>query len=644
LSIIFLTQNVNAQSNKQKDTLLVQSLIDSTRKYNDFNFKKALYFGDSALKLAKRINQTYGIIKAYGVLGDNYWFHSDYINAQKYYFRCYKLSDSMNYKGGIANSLYNIGWIVCIQQHNYGEIHYLYDANRIYGELRDTSAIKNVFGAIGSCYSDKFKYGKSKNDFDSALKYFNMTIEIGKKNKQWKRSIAVAYDNLGDLFSITSDYKSAVFYTDKALEIMKTLKDSTVIINCINNKASYYLYLKNVNEAIKLAKYVYAYSIRNDSREHQKSSILTLANSYSKMGEYEKAFKALNEYLNLKEETDREAYSNDLQQMQNTEEINKRETDLKQIRQQSEIQELKNKRKSIYISILIGIGIVILVFAYLAFRQSKIRQLTNLRLKEQNKVISEKKLEIEQSIEYAKGIQTAFLPEKDKLDSFLKHNFIFYKPKDVVSGDFYWYLIADDKKDILLACADCTGHGVPGALMSMIGINTLQQLSAERKIKSPSTILKYLNNEIKNSLKQNSDQTIRHDGMDIGLAHFDPINLKLKYSAANRPLYIVRDKEVMEYRATKYAIGGFTNYDQVFEEIEIDLKKGDFICMTTDGYADQFGGSNGKKFMTKNFKKLIVTISSLKSLEQLSELEKVFSQWKGNYNQVDDVCVIGINV
>ena len=130
MSIIFFTQYVNAQSNKQKDTLLVQSLIDSTNKYNDFNFKKALYFGDSALKLAKRNNQTYAVIRAYGVLADNYWFHSDFINAQKYYFRSFKLSDSLGYKSGIANSLYNIGWIICIQQHNYRETHYLYDANK----------------------------------------------------------------------------------------------------------------------------------------------------------------------------------------------------------------------------------------------------------------------------------------------------------------------------------------------------------------------------------------------------------------------------------------------------------------------------------------------------------------------------------
>jgi serine phosphatase RsbU (regulator of sigma subunit) len=279
----------------------------------------------------------------------------------------------------------------------------------------------------------------------------------------------------------------------------------------------------------------------------------------------------------------------------------------------------------------------------LLFKQGKLRQLTNLKLKEQNKIISEKKLEIEQSIEYAKGIQTAFLPGRDELSLILKENFIFYKPKDVVSGDFYWYLVSEDQKGILLACADCTGHGVPGALMSMVGINILQQLSVERKMRSPGLILKYLNAEIKNSLKQNSDQSKQRDGMDIAIIYLDLAGQKLIFSGANRPLYLVREQQLMEYKATKHAIGGFTKYDQSFEEIKIDLQRNDLICLSTDGFADQFG-KDGKKFMTKRLKDLLAQISHLSAAEQLAELESVFNNWKGRQEQVDDVCLIGIKV
>ncbi|MBK7818650.1 MAG: serine/threonine-protein phosphatase [Sphingobacteriaceae bacterium] len=226
----------------------------------------------------------------------------------------------------------------------------------------------------------------------------------------------------------------------------------------------------------------------------------------------------------------------------------------------------------------------------------------------------------------------------------IKENFIFYKPKDVVSGDFYWYLINEDQKGLLLACADCTGHGVPGALMSMVGINILQQLSVERKMRSPGLILKYLNAEIKNSLKQNSDQSIQRDGMDIAIIHLDLASNKLTYAGDNRPLYIVRNREVIEYKATKHAIGGFTKYDQAFEEVKIDLQRDDLICLSTDGYADQFGGPEAKKFMTKNLKALLVKIAHLSAAEQMVELETVFNNWKGRHMQVDDVLIIGLRL
>jgi serine phosphatase RsbU (regulator of sigma subunit) len=166
----------------------------------------------------------------------------------------------------------------------------------------------------------------------------------------------------------------------------------------------------------------------------------------------------------------------------------------------------------------------------------------------------------------------------------------------------------------------------------------------ERKILSPGLILKYLNAEIKNSLKQNSDQSTQRDGMDIVLIHLDPTMRKLTYSGANRPLYVVRNKEVTEYKATKHAIGGFTKYDQVFEEKTIDLEGGDFICLSTDGYADQFGGPNGKKLMTRKLKDFLTEVYLLSAHEQKAKLEQAFNNWKGQQAQVDDVCLIGFKV
>jgi len=315
-----------------------------------------------------------------------------------------------------------------------------------------------------------------------------------------------------------------------------------------------------------------------------------------------------------------------------------------QLQQSNEIEELKNKRKTTYIFFLGGIGLIIITIAYLLYRQNRLEKNSNIQLQDQNKIISEKKREIEQSIEYAKGIQTSFLPDKELLDIFLPSNFIFYQPKDIVSGDFYWFETSKNKKQILIACADSTGHGVPGALMSMVGINMLQQFCGVEKLNPPATILKNLNNEVKNALKQNAEQNKQRDGMDLALIKLDLEKNRLLFSGANRPLYIIKNKELTELKPTKCAIGGFTKYNQEFEEIEVQLEKGDMIVMTTDGYADQFGGENGKKLMTKKLKSLLLDIAHLSCEEQLSRINTAFKEWKGGNDQIDDVCIIGITI
>ncbi|MBL7918391.1 MAG: SpoIIE family protein phosphatase, partial [Bacteroidia bacterium] len=174
--------------------------------------------------------------------------------------------------------------------------------------------------------------------------------------------------------------------------------------------------------------------------------------------------------------------------------------------------------------------------------------------------------------------------------------------------------------------------------------NTLNQIHTEKHISNPGEMLTHLNNQIKDSLKQNSQKAKQRDGMDLSLIKINLKENKLKFAGANRPLYLVRNKEVIEYKATKHAIGGFTDYNKLFEEVEIDLLSGDFICLATDGYADQFGGIDGKKFMTKNFKKLLVNISDLKAYEQQKYLNETFEAWRGPHEQVDDVCVVGIKI
>ncbi|MBI4947459.1 MAG: SpoIIE family protein phosphatase [Bacteroidetes bacterium] len=276
-----------------------------------------------------------------------------------------------------------------------------------------------------------------------------------------------------------------------------------------------------------------------------------------------------------------------------------------------------------------------------------------------SKIIEIKNQETRQSIEYSLRIQKALLPEIDYINKFLPDSFIFYRPKDIVSGDFYWIKqisnepnkftsatdnlkLETENHKLLIAAADCTGHGVPGAFMSLIGAEKLND--AIDHTTHVGEILKLLNKGVKSALHQDASDSSTRDGMDIALCCYDTISKKLYYAGANRPLWLISNNSLIENKPTKTAIGGLTDQNQEFEVKVIPLKKDDTFYIFSDGFADQFGGPDGKKMMTKRFKDFLLQINSLPMNEQKTEIEKHFTAWKGNCEQVDDVLVIGVRV
>ncbi|MCH2236109.1 MAG: SpoIIE family protein phosphatase [Crocinitomicaceae bacterium] len=260
-------------------------------------------------------------------------------------------------------------------------------------------------------------------------------------------------------------------------------------------------------------------------------------------------------------------------------------------------------------------------------------------IQDKNKVLQEQKKEIEDSINYAQRIQQAILPLEEEMKKWIPEAFVLFRPKDIVSGDFYWFMEKDGK--LIFICADCTGHGVPGAFMSMIGSDRLNIIVAERKITSPSQILSELNRAIKMSLKQDGQKDSTKDGMDAAICTIDTKTKKLMYAGANRPLWIVKNDIISEIKATKVAVAGFTDDDQVYEEHVLDLEEGMRFYMSSDGYADQFGGQFEKKFKVKNMKSLILRIQDKDFQEQRNVLESEIVNWMGEVEQIDDICVVG---
>ena len=263
-------------------------------------------------------------------------------------------------------------------------------------------------------------------------------------------------------------------------------------------------------------------------------------------------------------------------------------------------------------------------------------------LDKKNIIIEDKNKEIIDSITYALRIQQAKLPKKEEIYDSLPQSFILFKPKDIVSGDFYFF--QKNNQLIFIAAADCTGHGVPGALMSMIGSEKLEDAVSQSI--DTSVILKQLNKGIKTSLRQSDSDESTRDGMDIAICSVDPENRIVKYAGANRPIWIIRNgqAEVQEIKGTKKAIGGFTEDIQHFNSHEINLEQGDTFYIFTDGYADTFSGQNNKKLTTKKFKEILLSMQNKSMQEQELYLANFIENWKAGTEQVDDILVIGVRL
>ena len=249
-------------------------------------------------------------------------------------------------------------------------------------------------------------------------------------------------------------------------------------------------------------------------------------------------------------------------------------------------------------------------------------------------------LDITASIRYAKRLQDSILPQQQYIKSLLPESFVLFKPKDIVSGDFYW--VQDTPSKVLFAAVDCTGHGVPGAFMSLIGANALSRIVGENGVEKPAIILDELNRLSSEALNKSTEGNEVRDGMDAAICSFDKKTNTLEYAGANSPLYLIRNNEVIQYKADKFAIASFTPNSKNYVNHEIQIEEGDIIYLFTDGYADQFGGKRGKKYMYKEFRTLLLEIKDKPAIEQKSILNATIEEWRGAHEQVDDILIFGV--
>jgi len=275
-------------------------------------------------------------------------------------------------------------------------------------------------------------------------------------------------------------------------------------------------------------------------------------------------------------------------------------------------------------------------------RQNNLKRKANKELALKNDLITEQKKEITDSIQYASRIQNAMLPPGDYIDNLMPERFIIYMPRDIVSGDYYYITEKDDR--VICVAADCTGHGVPGAFMSMLGIAYLNEIISKHTELHTDEILGELRNHVIKSLHQTGKEGESQDGMDLSIFILDPESRKLEYSGANNSLLIFRNGEMLEYKCDKMPIGIHTRYKEPFTRHNMVLEKGDMVYTFSDGYPDQFGGPSEKKFMIKKFKRMLMEIHMKSMSEQRKIMEDTLQEWMADTDQIDDILVIGVRI
>lgn len=631
---------------------VIDSLTTEEEKYRKYGIQK-----DSLTK--------YQVFSKMNI-GSEYSYQGKYKIALSYYKQALKLAEKSSDKHSQAAALNNIANIYADQKFNDEALRYYQMSYDLLIELKNELDAASLLNNMGVIYMSQAR-------FELAEEVFNESLEI-RERKNDLFGVATSKGNLGNLETNKKNFAGAENIYQSALEIYENLGAVEDIAHISNNLGELYqaqnLYRKAITSFSKGLKL----SQQADYAIEEMIAYNGLYTNYRNLGEKSKALDYYEAYVSLKdsiyaeesrEEFIRAKYQLEYEKQAAADSIKATEQSKLQeakflaekakkekIASVAKARELENKQerqKSYFL--LGGLGLA-LVFGFFIFNHFRITQKQKAIIEDQKKEVDmaydqleEKNTEILDSIAYAKRIQSAILPPQSVLKKELKDAFVFYKPKDIVAGDFYW--LEPQKERVLFAAADCTGHGVPGAMVSVVCNNGLNRSVREFGLTDPGEILDKTRAIVISEFEK-SEEDVK-DGMDIALCSLSGVEggstQTLEYAGANNPLWIIRKdgKTVEEIKASKQPIGKYTN-PQPYVTHKIELDKGDSIYIFSDGYADQFGGDKGKKLKSKNFKELLLSMQGEEMERQKQLLDEAFDEWKGDYEQLDDVCVIGVKI
>ncbi len=646
----FLVAVAFGQQSKVDSLLSILSQQADTNRVNTLNkiseeqwilgdFVQARVHANDALTLTQKINYAIGKTDALTNLGLIEMFQGNFPSALQKNFEALKIAEDEKYKKGIANAYGAIGTIYYDQSNLPEALKNHLKALEIRKEIGDKRKIGYSYQNIGNIYVTKREYPEAIKNYSNAEKLYR---EVG-----FKKGISDILVDLANIYGEQNDNNKALDNYNQALLIKKEIGDKKGIANSYLNIAYVSILQKKYPEAKNCLDKALPLLKEIGSKPLLRAGYNTWSLLDSAEGNYKAAYEHHKIYSLYKDSLINEELSQKVLQEKIQSEFDKKETLAKAEQEKKDALAEQEKQlqasREFWIEIIcVVIFLSLISIAFILYKRYKAKKITSEQLASKNKIIEEKNKDITDSITYAKRIQQAKLPDKNEIQKSLPNSFVLFKPKDIVSGDFYYF--HKNNEAVFIAAADCTGHGVPGAIMSMIGSEKLED--AIYRSADTSEILKQLNKGIKTALHQSDSNESTRDGMDIALCSINTLNCTLKYSGANRPLWIIRKgtSEVHEIKATKKAIGGFTEDSQHFDTHEVKIQQGDTFYIFSDGYADTFSGADGKKLTTKKFKEILLSIQDKSMQEQEQHLNDHIENWKAGTEQVDDILVIGIRL
>jgi tetratricopeptide (TPR) repeat protein len=646
--------------------------------YEQGNFVKALECDNEALKLAGEIGDKRGIMADLINIGNVYEDEGNYPKVLDYDFKALTIAKDIGDKPGIASSYGCLGNVYYESGNAEKALEYWNKALAGMQELGNNYSISRILSNMGNLYSDRGNYTR-------ALEYDYKALRIKEVLKD-KEGISSTYGNMGIVYFKMGDYSQALDYDNKALTLAAEIGDKTgIAINKLEIGAIYTMQKKYL-QAQEFIYNALALSLEMNQQLYIKSAYERLATLDSATNNFKQALVDYKNFIVYRDSMQNEANTKKTVQAEMNYEFEQKQAAEKaeQDKKDAISEQDRNKQKLIRNSFIAGFGLM-LVLAFFIFRGYRQKQKANIiitrqkeevekqkTLVEQQKVIvDEKNRDILDSITYAKRLQDAILPPMSLIKQYIPESFVLYKPKDIVAGDFYWMEVASlpskggfkenssnkntnlvsipplegGEAVVFIAAADCTGHGVPGALVSVVCSNALNRTVKEFKITETGKILDKVRELVLETFEKSENNV--QDGMDISLAaiSYKPLasSFSVQWSGAYNSLWYIHNSELQEVIADKQPIGK-TDRPILFNTHTLKLQKGDTLYLFTDGYADQFGGEKGKKFKYKQLQQLIVSNARLAMEEQKRVFENTLEEWQGNLEQVDDVLVIGIRI